>query len=201
MGRKRGRAIEPMPYVEDTKVCPKCGPCSEHECKYKFLNNKSLQQPRYQCLKCNKPFHALSSRCRAQATVWQDIPRARHGDPPAVQARLKYLELKCPPCGAINNARFMYNNNESADQPRFKCRACGKQFQGTEVWKLEEPQGTQVLEQQSYDENYPHHIHNMEEGWKTNEACNNSQLQGLGNMDEGWESNECQRHGQYPRGQ
>jgi len=50
MRRKRQAvAAEPEELVGQTKPCPTC--CSE-ETKFKYYNNKKVDQPRYQCLKC-----------------------------------------------------------------------------------------------------------------------------------------------------
>ena len=52
MGRPK-TVMEPAMYVDVTKTCPFC---SSIEVEFKFLNNKSTEQPRYKCLGCTKFF-------------------------------------------------------------------------------------------------------------------------------------------------
>jgi hypothetical protein len=98
-------------------------------CKFKYMNNKKSNQPRYQCLECKYFFtHTLIHK----RPYGRNYAKKRLVDP----LEVKGLHLICSnsTCGAVNHARFMYYNNNNKNQPRFQCLSCKKQFQAI-PWK------------------------------------------------------------------
>ena len=116
------RAMKLAMYVGVTKSCPFC---SSTNAEFKFLNNKSMKQPRYKCLGCNKLFtHNPSSRRKKHPRGYVKIAVAFTELLPNV------AEVPCPnpSCGNIGTSKFMYFNNGNVGQPRYKCGACNTSF-------------------------------------------------------------------------
>lgn len=117
---RRRCAIEPEKFVNQEKICPYC---NSKDAKFKFLNNGNENQPRYKCLSC-KQFYTNVQHGRPRGRKYQ---KKRNIDPPEWQG----VDRTCknPECGAQNNSRFLYYNNNNKNQPRFFCNTCGMEFQ------------------------------------------------------------------------
>lgn len=130
-GPRKRAAAEPLHLVGREKRCPRC---LSIECRFMFLNNKSEKQPRYLCLSCHKYFQhggkhywSTSERHIGKTTVMRKSrgPRAKEAKEP-----LQFVQREkiCPHCSS-RNAKFKFCNNGKVEQPRYKCRDCGKMFQ------------------------------------------------------------------------
>jgi transposase-like protein len=150
MPRRRQRvAVEPKELVGVPKECPRC---KSKYVKFKYFNNKKLNQPRYQCLSCKDFFthggkklatEAVSPSAGGSAIIpmlvegsiasvlpYQQVEnkgkeRKRKAKEPPQFANLEKL---CRKCGSKNTA-FKYLNNGQQDQPRYKCLDCKAMFQ------------------------------------------------------------------------
>ncbi|KAG0576476.1 hypothetical protein KC19_5G083000 [Ceratodon purpureus] len=116
-------AKEPKEYATIIKYCPGNGTtnCGSSNVRFKYLNNGQPDQPRYQCLDCKRMF-TLGDHGRKKPGHYK---KKRNEDPD----EFKGLSIKCTLCGALNQCRFKYYNNNNPTQPRFKCLKCLKQFQ------------------------------------------------------------------------
>ena len=149
MPRRRQRvAVEPKELVGIPKECPRC---KSKYVKFKYFNNKKLNQPRYQCLSCKDFFthggKKLATEAVSPSAGGSDVnPMLVEGMTslvPYQQAENKGKERKrkakeppqfanmeklCRKCGSKNTA-FKYLNNGQQDQPRYKCLDCKGMFQ------------------------------------------------------------------------
>lgn len=133
-------AKEPEVYARQVKKCPRCFSVNV---KFKYLNNKKLNQPRYLCLSCNNQFtHGgkvaparvdLTTTCLGDITlgfnggdgVTGKTIRKRKAQEPE---RFVGLKKECPNCHS-EDAEFKYLNNRKEDQPRYRCLLCKHLFQ------------------------------------------------------------------------
>ncbi|KAG0562327.1 hypothetical protein KC19_9G137400 [Ceratodon purpureus] len=149
MPRRRQRvAVEPKELVGVPKECPRC---KSKYVKFKYFNNKKLNQPRYQCLSCKDFFTHGGKKLATEAVspsaggsaVSPMLVDGMAGVLPYQQAESKGKERKrkakeppqfanmeklCRKCGSKNTA-FKYLNNGQQDQPRYKCLDCKGMFQ------------------------------------------------------------------------
>lgn len=128
MGRSC-QAVEPPIYVDVIKTCPFC---ESTNAMFKFLNNKSIEQPRYKCLECTKFFtHNPNSRRRKHP---QGYLKAAQKNRPVSQVHVQDLHdnasVVCPhpECGKVGASKFLYYNNDKVTQPRYKCGTCKRSF-------------------------------------------------------------------------
>lgn len=149
MPRRRQRvAVEPKELVGVPKECPRC---KSKYVKFKYFNNKKLNQPRYQCLSCKDFFTHGGKKLATEAVSptaggsgvnpmlvdgmasivpYQQVEnkgkeRKRKAKEPPQFANMEKL---CRKCGSKNTA-FKYLNNGQQDQPRYKCLDCKGMFQ------------------------------------------------------------------------
>lgn len=143
--RRQKVAVEPKELVGIPKECPRC---NSKEVKFKYFNNKKLNQPRYQCLSCKDFFthggkKLATEAASPSASVQLMLPdgsfnilpiqsldgkgkeRKRKAKEPPQFAGMEKL---CRKCGSKNTA-FKYLNNGQLDQPRYKCLDCKGMFQ------------------------------------------------------------------------
>ena len=97
---------------------------------FKFLNNKSIEQPRYKCLGCSKYFtHNPNSRGRKHP---QGYTKAAQNKRPVSQVQDLHdnaiVICPHPECGKVGASKFLYYNNGKLTQPRYKCGACKTSF-------------------------------------------------------------------------
>lgn len=117
------KAKEPDIYVNMEKKCNLCG---QSNIKFKFLNNKKIDQPRYQCLDCT-----LS---KGKPHFFNPFPIRKYihnGYAKLLKVEtdeLKKLSKVCDKCYTINNATFRGYNNGNVNQPRYACKACKRLF-------------------------------------------------------------------------
>lgn len=117
--------MEPLVYVDVMKTCPFC---ESTDAVFKYLNNKSIEQPRYKCLGCTKFFtHNPNSRRRKHP---QGYLKAAQNKRPVSQAQDLHAVVVCPhpECGKVGTSKFLYFNNGKAMQPRYRCGACKSSF-------------------------------------------------------------------------
>lgn len=119
--------MEPAIYVDVIKTCPFC---ESTNAVFKFLNNKSIEQPRYKCLGCLKYFtHNPNSRRRKHP---QGYTKAAQNNRPVSQVQDLHdnATVVCshPECGKVGVSKFLYYNNGKLTQPRYKCGACKTSF-------------------------------------------------------------------------
>ena len=107
---------------QQLKQCYHCNYVSAEESPFKYYDNRSLDQPRFQCCRCRKLFTWNIHSRRPQGKTYE---KKRNQDP----EELRGLHRQCRHCGVADNAPFKYYNNRSKAQPRFKCLSCHKQFQ------------------------------------------------------------------------
>lgn len=119
--------MEPPIYVDVIKTCPFC---ESTNAVFKFLNNKSIEQPRYKCLGCTKLFtHNPNSRRRKHP---QGYKKAAQNNRPVSQVQDLHdnaiVVCPRPECGIVGAHKFLYYNNGKVTQPRYKCGACKMSF-------------------------------------------------------------------------
>lgn len=98
--------------------------CGSSNVKYKYLNNKKAEQPRYRCMDCKKMF-TVGDHNRPKPGHYT---KTRNKDPDEFRG----LDTQCAYCFVVNLAKFKYYNNKpkyGKTQPRFVCLACDRQFQ------------------------------------------------------------------------
>lgn len=133
-------AKEPEVYARQVKKCPRCFSVNA---KFKYLNNKKVEQPRYLCLSCNNQFthggKVAPARVDSTTTSLEDITVGFSGGDGVTgktmrkrkaQEPQKFVGLKkeCPNCHS-EDAEFKYLNNKKEDQPRYKCLQCQQLYQ------------------------------------------------------------------------
>jgi transposase-like protein len=133
MGRPTS-AREPAMYKGVTKTCPFC---SSTDAEFKFLNNKSMEQPRYKCLGCTKLFtHNPNSSRKKHPQGYSKIAAKRSGssnnndDGATVPELPNNATVSClnPMCGEVGTSKFLFFNNGKLTQPRYKCGNCNTTF-------------------------------------------------------------------------
>lgn len=138
--RTKHFAKEPEVYASQVKTCPRCFSVNV---KFKYLNNKKLNQPRYLCLSCNNLFThggkvaperselataslgGLTAGFKGGDRLAGKTTRKRKAQEPE---RFVCLKKECPYCHS-DNAEFKYLNNRKEDQPRYKCLNCKQLYQ------------------------------------------------------------------------
>ena len=127
-------------YMGVTKTCPFC---SSTNAEYKFLNNKSIHQPRYKCLGCRKYFtHNPASRRKKHPRGYAKIAVA------FAELLPNIADVSCPnpSCEKIGASKFLYFNNKNVGQPRYKCGACKTSFTNRRRRSLDKNRSAQAVD-------------------------------------------------------
>lgn len=112
--QKRSRvAIEPNEWLGVAKVCPYC---QSSAYKFKYLNNRKHDQPRYSCLDCKK-FYGLHAQKGARRPHPEGYTKRK--------ARSDVLQAWCPTSGY--GFEHLLPNDEPNDRPTTssECLECG----------------------------------------------------------------------------
>ena len=113
--KKKRFAIEPNEWLGVDKICPRC---QSTRYKFKYLNNRKHDQPRYLCLDCKK-FYGLHAQKGAR--------RPHPGGYTKRKIKTDMLKNLCPNSGRGGNGfKHMLPNGEPSDKPTTsECLACG----------------------------------------------------------------------------
>ena len=117
--KRRRVAIEPSEWLGVEKVCP-C--CQSTRYKFKYLNNRKRDQPRYLCLECKK-FYGLHAQKGAR--------RSHPGGYTKRKIEINVLKELCPSfgCGGCG-FKHVLPDGEPSDKPmQSEYLACGTDCQ------------------------------------------------------------------------
>ena len=121
---KKSKAKEPDEYINKEK---KCNICRGSKLKFKYLNNKKIDQPRYECIDCynkeTKKRHYFNPFKHRKYHV-KGYEKKEKIEPDEFMNQIKV----CPMCNLSENIKFIGLNNKKSNQPRYTCKKCKHNF-------------------------------------------------------------------------